>query len=383
MKGSRAMNQAPVQEEEFSEKLGELCGRVSDFLRKRQVQGKPFGHFNLCEHAYAPDEVSAAAVGLELWKMLRLPCSGEEKEEARAYLQSFQRENGLIWDPSWKERAPVDCRALQEDGDSFFTRSVVAALSAWGMNLEKPIRYLEKEPPPSLLDKVEYARGGHHPFAIGDLAVLLEHQVALKVAGAEELQQSFIAAARGRQDEDSGLWVEPIEERGRIHQEDEDWTHHINRSFHVIKFTYNHVSEPLPYAERMIDTCLKARNDEKFYSWETGYACNELDLAHVLYSASYWTDHRREEVSQWARERLPMILAIQKKDGGFSFYHEGAQDRHFMLEISPGRDEGDLWGTLMCLGAIRMMAELAYEGIKVPWDFSIVHCVPGMMGINR
>jgi hypothetical protein len=136
------------------------------------------------------------------------------------------------------------------------------------------------------------------------------------------------------------------------------------------------LNRPLPRPERIVDSCLAACRDERFYSWKTGYACNDLDLAHVLYSALRYTDHRREESEEWARERLPMILSVQKSDGGFSFYHDRAMDKHYLLEVSPAVPESDLWGTLMYMGTIHMMTRIGYPELTVPWTTSEVHKVP-------
>jgi hypothetical protein len=136
------------------------------------------------------------------------------------------------------------------------------------------------------------------------------------------------------------------------------------------------LNRPLPRPDRIVDCCLAACRDERFYSWKTGYACNDLDLAHVLYSALRYTDHRREEAAEWTRERLPMILSVQKPDGGFSFYHDRAMDKHYLLEVSPAVPESDLWGTLMYMGTIHMMTRIGYPELTIPWSTSEVHKVP-------
>ena len=70
-----------------------------------------------------------------------------------------------------------------------------------------------------------------------------------------------------------------------------------------------------------------------------------------------------------------MILDIHKPDGGFSFFHDRAMDRHCHLAISSGDAEGDLWGTLMYLGTIKLMVKMGYPELDVPWGFSKVHHV--------
>jgi hypothetical protein len=341
--------------------------RVEAFLKSRQTPGRPFGHFNQCAHAYADDELSALCVALELWKMLGLPLSREDLDYAIARMVAMQdSESGLVTDPTWDGRKQPEPIEGVGTGDSFFTRSAMCAVRAWGKQLPVPVSYLARETSDSLLRKVLWQRGGHHPWSIGDLAVLLLHNRELEVPGADELHAAVCAETLRRQDPTTGLW--PAGE--------EALTPSINLSFHTIKFTINVMNKPLQHAEKIIDSCLAACRDPRFYSWENGYACNDLDIAHVLYCASRWSSHRKKEIGQWAREQIPVILSIQKPDGGFSFYHERAMDHHYLLQVSPSEQEGDLWGTLMYMGTLLMMVKLGFPELPVPWITSEVHKVP-------
>jgi hypothetical protein len=350
------------------ETLKTLHAGACDFLRARRTPGKPFGHFKLCAHAFADDELSALCVGLELWKLLGLELDECDLDHAVARMAAMRNPHtGLLADPAWRGRLPAEAEALLRDGDSFFTRSAVCALRAWERPLPGEIAVLRDLDAGSLPGRVRWERGGHDLFAVGDLAVLLLHNAEVGVAGAGELHRAFLAAAAERQDPGTGLWLQGDPRDGL--------TPSINLTFHTVKFAFNAFGQPLPRAEAIIDSCLSAARDERYYSWENGYACNDLDLALVLYSAARCTGHRREEIAVWARERLPLILRVRKPDGGFSFYHERAMERHYLLRVSPGEAEGDLWGTLMYLGTVHMMVRLGYPDLEVPWTTSEVHKV--------
>ncbi|GEM_PF-2611939 len=337
------------------------------FLLSCRSAGTAFGQFKLCAHAYAEAELSATNVALELWRMLDLPLSAGDRRLAIQQLQQGQHpESGLMLDPSWEARLkdPASTR-MHVVGDSFFTRCAACALWAWDAALPFPVAYLADMPVDELPTAIRWGRGGHDPFSTGDLGVLLYHNERLQVPGASALRRVFLSELAAQQDVRTGLWLNGNPE--------EALTPSINFSFHSITYSYNQCGLPLPRAEQIIDSCLQACRDERFYSWEHGYACNDLDLALMFYSASLNCSHRQEEVMDWARERLPMILAVQKPDGGFSFYHERAMDQHAQVAISPGEAESDLWGTLMYLGCIRMMSLLAYPELQVPWGVARVH----------
>lgn len=349
--------------------LDRLAADASAFVQARQTLGKPFGHFNQCAHAFADDELSALCVALELWKMLGLPLADADVERVACRFAAAQHpQTGLIIDPSWEGRMAEEGADKLCGGDSFFTRSAVCALRAWGQQLAAPVAYLRGVAGEDFAQRIIWNRGGHHPWSIGDLAVLLLHNKSLQVPGADRLFEELLRLSAAQQDPDTGLWLADDSAQAL--------TPSINLTFHTLKFTYNVMNRPLQHAERIVDSCLAACRDARFYAWETGYACNDLDLALVLYSAPHYTNHRREEAAEWARERLPMILSIQKPDGGFSFYHDRAMDKHYLLDVSPSHPEGDLWGTLMYLGTIRMMTRIGYPQLTVPWSASEVHRVP-------
>lgn len=362
------MNQPPLSENEIEIAIGKIRKGAIQFLRSRRSCPDTPVLFSHCAHGYAEYEVNATHGALELWKVLGLPMVGKTLDAFVAYYNSLQREgDGLLEDPGWKSRLLKP--AIYDEGLVFFTRGGIAALKAWGKGLERPITYPLGLSTKQMLERMKWEQGAADPFFFGNLGVILMHNATLGVKGAKGQWESYLRLARELQDEESGLWIQPRGSRTR-------WTPHINRTFHIIKFIYNLQNRPIPRADRIIDTCLLAKDDQDYYSWEKGFACNDLDLALVLYSASRWTSHRRSEVARWARERLPMLLSVQKSDGGFSFYHDKAMDEHLMLRISPSKAESDMWGTLMYMGAINMMVAMGYPRIDRPWGFSVVHAVP-------
>ncbi len=178
------------------------------FLKSRQTSGKPFGHFSQCAHAFASDELSALTVALELWKMLGIPLPDSDLTYVHKRIQSMQHpDTGLLIDPAWHGRLSDEGAYMPTTGDSFFTRSAVCALEAWDLHLKRPVAYLQQLTPNEWLPCILWGRGGHDPFALGDLAVLLKHNRSLGVSGAAELHDSFLEAVAAKQDPATGLWI--------------------------------------------------------------------------------------------------------------------------------------------------------------------------------
>ncbi len=356
---------SPIAPEDIEKRLAQVKSEAVRWLQGRRRQDG----FSFCEHAFTASELNATTGGVELWTLLGLPLTADERGGWVRRLQSYQNpETGLVTDPTWQDRQINRNPSQLKDGDTFFTMTCAAALEALGACYDHPVAYLQDLSAERLVASPDWGIAAHHPFAIGDYGRLIRVNLALGISGAQDQWEALLRCTAEWQDPLTGLWPAGHERT--------PLTPAINRSFHVLRATWNLCDAPCLKPDAIIDSCLEASTDARFYGWEPGYACNDLDLAHILYTACCQSDHCREEVRQWALRQLPMILAVQKPDGGFSFRHTRSMEDHGGIRMSPGQAEGDTWGTLMYLGTVKMMAELAYPGIRAPWAYSRVHAVP-------
>ena len=348
------------------DELHAVAERAGDWLEARRASGGV--GFAISASSLLQSELNATTVGVELWAMLRLPLSDEERRDWLAHLCGYQIERtGLVADDTWRGRQLTPDAAQVDDGDTFFTMTTTAAVESLGGRLPFPVRYLADLSPDELLDRIDWEWVAHARWGVGDLAPLVRHNRELGVAGADD-QWSSISRMLVEAQDPTGFWP-----AGSIAGPP---TPHINRTFHVLRSTWNVEGRAVSHAARLIDACLAASRDQDHYGWESGYACNDLDLAHVAFSAASWDEHRRDELAEWARAALPQILAVEKPGGGFSFHHETAMTTHAGITMTTGTAEADMWGTLMYLGAIKMMVGLGWRDIEVPWGFSTVHAIP-------
>lgn len=347
-------------------RLGEIPIRVAEWLKDRRAPGND--GFTLCASGQESPELNATTGGIELWTLLDLPLSDRERTGWVERLRRYQNpQTGLVIDPTWVGRQQRENPAQVTIGDSFFTMTACAALEALGSRFLHPVAYLAKLSAVELSARTQIAIGACDPYSIGDYGRLVRMNATLGVPNADEQWERINADLLSSQDPETGLWtVDP----------DRPLTPAINLGFHLVRSSWNLDNRPCERPEAIIDSCLTACRDERYYGWTTGFACNDLDLALMFHTASTWTNHRSNEVQQWGRERLPMLLAVQKPDGGFSFHHSRAMQSHGGIYMSGGGEISDMWGTLMYLGAIKMTAELAYPGLQAPWKFSRVHAVP-------
>lgn len=350
--------------------LDTIKQKAIHWLIEHQTKDGPFGSFICCKHAFSPGELDASTAGIELWVMLDLPMNDSQRKEAVNYIQSYQNPHtGLVIDHSWENRFNNNPDRLTS-GDTFFTATAIEALSALKSGFIYPIKYLEDVSTNELLSKIDLSISALHPFSIGDLGSLLINNIKCNSKTASEKWLAINELLQQKQNNQTGLWLDS--------KKSQPLAPAVNRTFHFLRSTWNYSNHPYINASEMIDSCLLVSRDKNYYGWEHGDACNELDLAFVIYSASIWTKHREEDIRNWAIDTLPSILFLQKDDGGFSYKHQKAMFQHNNIFISPGFPEGDIWGLLMYLGTIKMMAELAYPGILAPWKFSHLHRVPNI-----
>jgi len=107
------------------------------------------------------------------------------------------------------------------------------------------------------------------------------------------------------------------------------------------------------YAKELVDTCLKATNDE--------HACDNFNIILVLNYASklLGRDYRQNEIEKFALDRLIKYKAHYKKEqGGFSFFPFNANERYYGAKITKGLNEADIHGTVLFLWGIAIVAQI-------------------------
>ena len=130
------------------------------------------------------------------------------------------------------------------------------------------------------------------------------------------------------------------------------------------------------YPERLIDLCLNTIND--------GHACNHFNIICVLYYSSKLTDHRKNEMIDYAIKRIQLYQEHYWEDhGAFSFQKGKANSTYYNAKISRGFAEPDIHGTVMFLNGIALIADLLEIreklGIK---DIEAMRCPEAYLMLN-
>jgi hypothetical protein len=110
------------------------------------------------------------------------------------------------------------------------------------------------------------------------------------------------------------------------------------------------LDEPVHAPERLIDTCLSALPSHE--------GCHLVDAVYVLSQCRRYSDHRSDDVRDFARGLLEMIRLHYNPDGGFSYWIGKSQTVYYGVPITSGMPVSDIHGTLLLTWALAMVLRL-------------------------
>lgn len=126
----------------------------------------------------------------------------------------------------------------------------------------------------------------------------------------------------------------------------------INGAMKVITGFYAAGITEFMYAKQLIDLCLKNVNNKQ--------ACDNFNIIYVLHKASLLEqDYRREEIEQFALDRLNIYMNYyHREQGGFSFYEKCSNKVYYGAKVSKGYDEADMHGTTLFMWGISIICQI-------------------------
>ena len=236
------------------------------------------------------------------------------------------------------------------------TRQACATLMCVGARPEWPISPVPRMPSQvrefiaSLPWEQPYAAGSH----AGHLMAFLHVNDTLfgRSSDARDLLPVVTQELDRLHDAETGAWFSRRPSPQQI----------VNGAMKVIS-GYAFCSLPFTGAERLIDYCLTASNDDQ--------GCNNADITYVLHQASLVTDHRRDEVQRFARLRLEHVTGFRVDNGGFAFDRERPRRHYYGVAMSRGLPEADVHGTLMFTWTLAMLADILGWREELGWELPV------------
>lgn len=237
------------------------------------------------------------------------------------------------------------------------TRQACAALHAVGSRPRFAVRELPRSPA-AVLRYLRSLPWESNPWGAGSHAA---HLVFFLKLNAESFgrRSDFSALLPvvldyldGLQDQATGSWF-----RGDPATEQK-----VNAAMKVLTI-YEMLDRPLRYADRLVDLCLGAANEED--------ACHNVDVLYVLHECSRWTDHRAAEVRAFAARRLLGLQQHVKPDGAFSFLPDRAGEYYYGVRVSRGLAESDVHGTHLLVWAATLIGDLLGFREELGWKLPV------------
>ncbi len=328
------------------------------FLDKLKGIGCPgFYHYSLSGDIFGENikwGLGNAVFFLKIIYTLNLENSyKEEIKNAMNFVKSFQKKNGLIYDPLVSFLATprrVFSAIRDSDWEDFWgaktkraeTRQAFSALELFGekpfyqygfipKNREEIDRYLK-----NLNWNIPWGAGSH----FSHLLFFLKRS---ELGNKEDLIDYAIVWVNKLQNSEDGFWYQGKPE---INQK-------INGAMKIISGLIAADRVSFKFAEKIIDNCLVAKNDR--------HACDNFNIVYVLKYCRQVLGggYREEEIRDFMIKRLNIYQEYYHENkNGFSFNKNRPKKVYYGAIINRGKEEPDIHGTVMYLWGIAVIVQV-------------------------
>ena len=283
----------------------------------------------------------------------------EDLTDAAAYIKYFQTPDGYIFDPTVMRKSSLrrwyySFRTL--DFNNFFneqtkraeTRQSFETLGYLGVRSDIIFQNIPStsEQLKDYIHNLDWKNPWGASSHISHLLFFLKYNQTFFPNSSNnyfDLIEEVIEEINQYQQHEDGSWYEPSV---KLNPSDK-----VNSAMKMmIAFNAGGVKE-FHYPERLIDLCLNTVND--------GHACNHFNIICVLYYCSKLIDYRKNEIINYANQRIELYQEHYWEDhGAFSFLRGKANTRYYNATISRGLPEPDIHGTVMFVNGIALITEL-------------------------
>lgn len=337
----------------------ELKEKVPKFLEKLKGKESPgFFHYVLSGDLYDENikwglgnTVFAVKIYYTLDLLDNLPKA--ERKTMADFIKSFQRKDGMIYDPLVKREAFLreKLSAIKNlDFNNFFhqqtlkaeTRQSISALKFLG---EKPEIFYQKFPKTKKeIEKYLSKLNWQKPWGAGShfshLVFFLKNS---DLKDKEYLINFSIDWINKLQNSRDGSW----------YKGNPDLQQKVNGAMKIITGLKVADKMDFQYSDKLIDLCLSAKNNEQ--------ACDNFNIIYVIHYANKITcgKYRIDEIKKFAQDRLKIYKNYYFSEiGGFSFLPNKTNICYYGAKLTKGLKEPDIHGTVMFLWGISMIAPI-------------------------
>lgn len=353
------------------------------FIKAMRVADGPYGRYRYAAGCRQPTLYSStyAAMTRHLYRDLD-SLTERQRAEWVEYLQAHQDDDGLFRDPvifdqGWYKGDPEWC------GRRHLSCHVVTALTCLGAVAKKPLRFLDPFLEPGGLVKwLETRDWERQPDFVGN--EVLNVGTLLQYARDFQQDERCRPAVRTLLDwmtthhmsAQTGLW-------GRLDAKNpRELSRAVQGGYHFwLLYFYDRV--PIPYPERVIDSCLATQNVCGGFgqgvhtgSDRESSACEDIDSIDPLVRLTRATDYRRDDIRAALQRGLKQVLLNQAADGGWWFVRgEGFTYGH--EQLAAGATEGAMFPTWFRTLTLAYLGQALPDSVVGQCDWQFCGC-PGL-----
>jgi hypothetical protein len=330
------------------------------------------GRYRLSESACHPFSIDATSLALDLHLILDEPIPNLD-DSINFFHEQQEAETGFYHEPFRDELDHTVDRVYEMSG-TYFGYQVSAVLMALEISPRFKFDFYRRF---LTTEKIsDYMRNfmpwDNAPMGAGNMvdhgATMMRCNILMGEPEYNQVLKEMYAWLDSRQDTETGLW-------GNINAQGKNGL--VQAGYHLMRGTYFYDNKAPNYIDKMTDTALASLEECTVFREGAGEGCHDMDHFVLLERALHYSNGYREgDVRSAVSKRLEQLKALKRDDGAFSFMAASAITNHNRYEVTPGKLESDLVGTVFYMETIYRMKKI----LKLPalWNSSVTHGVSGI-----
>ena len=326
--------------------------------------------YKLCKSAYHPFSIDACSLIMDLFYMLQYPLTKVELKKFQDFFKNNQDPNtGFFHEPFSKTSLNLSVNRIEEMSGTYFGYQVSSVLMAYNISPYYSFEFYKPFLTPGSFSNYMSTKmpWTYSPMGAGNM---VDHAITMIRSNIKNGLDDYKIIIKEiymwldkHQNPDTGFW-------GNINSQGENGI--IQAGYHILRGTYFTDNKTPKYIEKMIDTILHSLQTQLNKQPSYFEGCYDMDHFHTLQQLHIRRPkYRHSEIKKIAETRLSKILKFKRKDGAFSFETSGAITNHNRYNVSPGKIESDLVGTVFYLETIYRLNQILT--LPVDWLSSASH----------
>lgn len=327
------------------------------------------GKYKLSKNAFHKDSLDATSLALDLKYMLNI--EQNTLDESLKYFNQYQEEQtGFFYEPFVNELDTSIERILEMSG-TYLGYQVGAIMLALDIQPKYHFKFYEqflkdrdiKEYMSNFMPWCKAPMGAGNMIDHG--VTMMRMNIKMGYSDYEEVISDMYDWLDSNQDKKTGLWgsIKPQGNNGLV-----------QAGYHLMRGTYFYDKKEIKYLEKIIDTTIKSIKECPIFKDGVGEGCHDMDHFVILEQGLELTNgYKENDIKSIASQRLEQLAIMKKDDGGFSFEANNTITNHNRYDVTAGKCESDLVGTVFYLETILRLNNIL--GIKSDWQSSATHGV--------